>query len=307
MTEHTVITLAEAPGVSPVFALETANPAVVIWPCPRCFNENGRITMYAHVAGGVCFKCAGYGGEDMPRDAAQKRAVRLIASRVRAAAKAEAKRLAKLAKRAERQAALLAEYPGLAELLDEAVTGGTRHAADGEEHDYEDFDFETDRYVRYVNVRPLGDFVYAQAERFRYTPEQMTPARCAAAVKAIADERAKIVAHAAKVAAAGQVPSGRMEITGTVVAVWEKEVYAGYSTTWVTKMRVETAEGWVGIGTAPAALFEAMRVEGNGTCDWRTLRGRAVRFVATVEPAAEQKEGELPVGWLARPSKAKLV
>ncbi len=305
-----IITLAEAPAgcdvrVRPVVALATTDPAVVIWPCERCWDENGRISMYAHVAGGVCFKCHGYGGTDMGLAQAQARAAKLLKGRIARARKAERERLAKLAARDGKIAALVAEHPGLAELLDDAVGGYARAAEPGEDADASGWDYDAQQEYPMVVVKPLGDFVYAMAETLRYQPERMTAKRCAAAVEAIAKERAKAAAHQAKLAAAGEVPTGRVEISGTIVAVWEKEVQAGpYSTTWTVKMRVETVDGWVGIGTAPRALLDVVCEPREAT--WRDLRGKAVVFTATVEPAGEQRDGELPVGWLARPAKARL-
>ena len=36
--------------------------AVTLYPCLRC-NGNGRISVYANVLGGVCFKCGGTGSQ----------------------------------------------------------------------------------------------------------------------------------------------------------------------------------------------------------------------------------------------------
>lgn len=307
----TTITLAAAPAdcdvaalVRPVLVLATPDPAVVIWPCPRCWDEQGNIKMYSHVAGGVCFKCHGAGGEQMSRIAAQAQADKLIKGRITRARKAERERLAKLAAREALQAELIAAHPGLAELLDDAVVGaGVRFVETDEPCDGEDYNPATDRHQGFVVDKPLGEFVHSMATTFRYEPHRMTPKRCAAAVEAIAKERAKIAAHEAKVAAAGEVPTGRVVVTGAVVAVWERDVTFGYRRTTQVKMRVETPEGWVGIGTIPSGFWGTGGFDG----DYRGLKGATVEFTATVEPAAEQRDGELPVGWLNRPTKAKVL
>ncbi|MBC8090833.1 MAG: hypothetical protein H7Y15_02625 [Pseudonocardia sp.] len=298
-----VLTLAEAPGVMPVFVLATTTPGAVIWPCPRCWDEDGTIRMYSHVAGGVCFKCHGFGGAEMTLAAAQAKATKLLKGRITRARKAERERLAKLAARQDRIDALVAQHPGLAELLDETVTGHARPAEPGEDADGHGWDYETDREYPMVIVKPLGDFVYTMATTLRHQPERMTAKRCTAAVEAIAKARARAAAHQAKLAAAGEVPTGRIVITGTVMALWEKEATFGYRATTTLKMRVETTGGWVGIGTVPHGFWGTGGFDG----DYRGLKGATVKLTATVEPAAQQREGELPVGWLARPAKAEVL
>jgi hypothetical protein len=286
--------------VKPVHVLTTANPQVVIWPCERCWDEEGRIAMWSHVAGGVCFKCNGAGGVEMSLAEAEVKAAKLIKSRTTTARANERKRLAKLAARAAKQAALVAEHPGLAVLLDREASGYVRPVQPGEQPDTY-MHGENWEQIEAVNVRPLGDTVAAIAEDFQCNPEKFGPGRIAAVLRLIEQTTERLAAKAAAVAVATLPEPGKFEVTGQVVAVWETEVQAGpYSTTWVVKMRVQTPAGWVGIGTAPRALLDA--VDG-----WKALRGKTVAFTATVKPAAEQKTGELPVCWFSKPFRARLV
>lgn len=299
------IVLAQAPAdcdvaglVNDVLVITTDDPAVVIWPCPRCWDEDGTIKMYGHVAGGVCFKCYGAGGDRMGRQDAQAKAERIIKGRITRARKSERERLAKLAKRAALQAAIIAERPGLAILADED--------ASGRESGYIDEDTYQDEHA------PLGGFVLAIAVKFRYEPHRLTANALDAVEDAIAKARARNeaqAARAAEIAAANvQIPTGRVEIRGRVLAAWRAEVqgrpYGGPET--VTKIRVETPDGWVAIGTLPAKIVDALLDEPGKGYPIDKVKGRQVAFTAAVEPAREQREGELPVGFYSRPTKARL-
>lgn len=264
---HTTITLAEITpnplGVSPVVALETANPAQVIWPCPRCWDEDGRIGMYAHVAGGVCFKCLGAGGDLMDRAAAEKRAARVLKSRVKAAEKREAERLAFLERRAQWQRDAIDQRPLLAVLLtDEAL----------ESADFETYEeYEQAVFAGYQPKEPLGRFVAKMAQEFRTLMwngkfSAMTERQLDAAVKAIETERAKLVAKAAI-----EVPAeGKAVFEGEVIkSAWYDNDFGGGG----IKVTVKTDAGWLAFGTLPRRLWK----------DDNTETGGRIRIEATLE------------------------
>lgn len=87
---------------------------------------------------------------------------------------------------------------------------------------------------------------------------------------------------------ATEVPAGRQEVTGVVLATKTEDSPFGYNRT-VTKMLVD-AGTWRIWGTLPAAI---------GYAD----RGDRVKFTATLEP----KAGEVGFGYFSRPVKAELV
>lgn len=303
--EREVITLVEPPAgygsIAPMIVLVGEAPGEVIWPCSRCYQENGRIRMWSHVQGGICFKCKGFGGDVMELAAAQVKAERIMKARVKRADQAEAKRLAKLAARKAKQDALIAEFPALAVLLEDGVASGYRPAREGERADVVDWDGERNVESVFDEGR-YGMWLGNIATEFAYEPEKFNAKRAAALAPKIEKAVAEAAAQQAKVeaAAAVEIPSGRVRVRGVVVAVWEREVHHGYGASSQLKMRVETEAGWVGIGTIPSKLWD------NGfEGDYRNLRGWTVEFDAAVEAAAEQKPGELPVAWLNRPTKPK--
>lgn len=256
-----VITLAEVSpnllGVIPVTVLTTANPDVVIWPCPRCYDEDGRMAMYSHVAGGVCFKCQGAGGQKMERAAAEKRAARLLKNRVKAAEKREAERQAFLERRAAWQREAIVERPLLAVLLtDEAGTAGGWYDDNGH---YQE------------GTTPLGLFVAKMADRFRSCMWQgrfsaMTERQLDAAVRAIETERAKIEAKKAIVAPA----PGKCTFEGIVIkSAWYDNDFGGGA----IKITVKTEAGWLAFGTLPRRMW----------LDDNTETGQRVQIEATLE------------------------
>lgn len=256
-----VITLAEISpnplGVTPVTVLTTAREDVVIWPCPRCYDEDGRIAMYAHVAGGVCFKCQGAGGQEMDRAVAEKRAARLLKSRVKAAEKREADRLEALARREQWQQDAIAERPLLAVLLtDEAGTPGGWYDDNG---------------VYQEGSTPLGSFVAKMADRFRFLTWQgkfsaMTEKQLDAAVRAIETERAKIEAKKSIVAPA----PGKATFEGVVIkSAWYDDNFGGGG----IKITVKTEAGWLAFGTLPRRMWR----------DDNTETGQRVQIEATLE------------------------
>lgn len=269
--------------VRPVYILETSDPDQVIWPCPRCWDEDGRIAMYAHVANGVCFRCNGRGGEPMSRAAAAVRAKRLIQSRVRTARKNEAERLAKLAIRKAEQDRVLAVQPGLSILLDPRITGGLLAAAPDGRILGDDEELPADWY--HEHIRPMGDFVYKIADQFR-TKGYLSPKQISAVANAIQQAERRNVERAIEKEMALPAPTGRCSVEGKIIKAVEKEVQAGpYSTQWVTRITVKTADGWVANGNCPSDILQEVNLNRRpeGVEMERALVGQQVRFVATLE------------------------
>lgn len=263
------ITLAEiTPNplrVSPVYVLATEDPAKVIWPCGRCWDEDGRMARFSHVAGGVCFKCMGAGGDLMDRAAAEKRAARVLKSRVRAAEKREAERLAFLEQRAEWQREAITERPLLAVLLtDEAL----------EHTDFETYEeYEQAVHAGYAPAEPLGRFVAQMATKFRSLMWQgkfsaMTERQLDAAVRAIETERAKLSAKESI-----EVPAeGKAKFEGKVIkAAWYDNSFGGGA----LKVTVKTEAGWLAFGTLPRHMYR--------NCPPEELVGLRIKVDATLE------------------------
>lgn len=251
--------------VRPVEVLKTNREGVVIWPCARCWDEDGRIGMYAHVAGGVCFKCNGAGGQEMALAEAEKRAARVLKGRVKAAEKREAERLAFLERRAAYQQEMIAERPLLAVLL-------TDEALEATDFDtYEEYELAV--HQGYRPAEPLGKFVAKMAQQFRscmwngkFSP--MTDRQLDAAVRAIETERAKVEAKKQVVAPA----PGKLTFQGEVIkAAWYDDNFGGGA----IKLTVKTADGWLAFGTLPRKLYRDVPAE--------ELRGLRIQVEATLE------------------------
>jgi hypothetical protein len=274
--ERKTITLAELDGtnplrVSPVFVLEGNTDTTVIWPCSRCWDENGKMAHFSHVHGGICFKCNGFGGQEMDRAAAEKRAARLLKTRLKAAEKREAERQAFLAQRAEWQRDAIAERPLLAALLtDEAL----------EIEAFETYDEYEEAVARgYVPAQPLGRFVAKMAQSFRscmwrgkFSP--MTERQLDAAVRAIEAERAKLAEKAAVVAP----EPGKATFEGTVVkAAWYDNNFGGGA----LKLTVKTDAGWLAFGTLPGRMYKDVPAE--------ELKGLRIHVEATLEASERDR------------------
>lgn len=125
----------------------------------------------------------------------------------------------------------------------------------------------------------------------------------AAAVAAVRRDRERAQAKRDARDAGVTVPTGRLDIEGTVVATWTKWSDRGWGS-WVHKMRVSSPDGWTAAGTIPAALLE------NAPPTYRTsdepdpvdasrwLRGQRVKIRATFEPSSNDPLS----GWFSRPT-----
>jgi hypothetical protein len=96
---------------------------------------------------------------------------------------------------------------------------------------------------------------------------------------------ARIAQRSADRASAADCPTGRMEITGTVVSVKEVETRFGMA----TKMLIRHADGWKVWGTVPRALDTP-------------AKGDTVTLTATVEPSRDDPK----FGFYSRPTGARV-
>lgn len=269
---HQTITLAQAPAdfalyVSDVRVLTTADENTVIWPCKRCWSENGHISHYSHIFDGVCFECNGGGGQRMDRKVAQAKADKLIKGRMTRAKAAEKKRLAKLAARDDAQKALVAAHPALAVLLTDQAYARTEHGAP---------------------IQPMGKFIYSVAEQFR-NEGFLTGGQISAVERVVNDQALRAIAskNSAPVTPA---TAGRQTFTGKIVKAVMKDNDYGYG--FSVKVTIETDAGWKAWGTLPAHL------DGDASMD--DHKGRTVTITATVEP----KEGDPTFAFFKRPAKS---
>jgi hypothetical protein len=208
---------------------------------------------------------------------------------------AQAKRVRDFRERAERKAtvaqdkadagraALLAEYPDLAFLADEAWS---------RDNVWSTFMIDMKRYFL------AGDM----------TPRQASAA--ASAVKRTNDKiarTAKIDAERAAVVASGAtVAAGRREIAGEIVSAKETDdLYSRYGGT-IVKITVKLADGTAVWGTLPKSAYDAeapvMRSQDSYVAWFRGLTGRTITFTGTVEPSDKDQT----FGFFKRPAKITL-
>lgn len=247
-----------------------ADDAAVFIDCGRCMGE-GRIAGFEHVDNAVCFECYGHKGHASTAGAQRK----LEKGRVQ-------RRNAELRKTARRQtfhneqmAAAEAQYPELSvwwELISE------------------------DNFLMDLWSKAFD--------------KELTEKQVAAAAKAVsrrAEWAAKKVEEAKAKAALPPAPSGKVEVTGTVVKVDYKESQFGGA--W--KMIVEGPEGWKVWSTVPAKLIDAAMEEqaARDSSDdeeyvgWSDfIVGRKITFTATLEPSDRDKS----FAFAKRPTKAAL-
>ena len=144
-----------------------------------------------------------------------------------------------------------------------------------------------------------NDFVWDIARKlFEYG--ELTDRQTAAVIKAITrqiewaardEERAR--EDATRKASASPAPLGRVEVSGTVERTWTKDTEWGMATKW----RVVSPDGWVVIGTVPAALLRET--------DRTALPGQSVSFVATLSLGRDDPDPT--VAFANRSTKARLL
>jgi hypothetical protein len=220
--------------------------------CGRC-GGSGRITFYTHILAGVCFACNGSGGKFETATKVIKRQAASTARAVRLEAKAERERN-------ERQAAaeaFMAANPGLKEAFETDLDDDRAQGILDDMHN---------RLVRWGN---LSEKQVAYALRLTAPP---VCERCGGAHKT--NECPK----------RGEVPTGRVEITGKVLTVKLQD--SAYGET--LKCLVEMDNGAKVWGSVPRALGDLER-------------GARVAFTATVE------RKERSFGFYKRPTGARLL
>lgn len=131
----------------------------------------------------------------------------------------------------------------------------------------------------------------------------LTDRQAEAAVRAIVRDREHRERHEQREReeqARKPAPTGRVLVEGTVGATWEQ--HGDYGLSW--KFRVTTDDGWVAISTIPSALFAQLDALLGFNAGHEQLRGRRVRFTATLTPT---QDGDPTTAWAKRPTRAELV
>lgn len=240
-------------------------------PCDgACQYAVGRVCSCA--CGGVNHR-AGYIHVDLvPVWVRDRDAKRHAAKAERAEAKAARQRECA----AETRAALVVEYPELAEL-------------DGERYAGETWGFIADMRAALHNGT-------------------MTPRQVDAAVWAVRRDRAQDAKRAAIEAereaarAAGvRAPEGRVEFVGEIVQARQEEEHFGFHGRTVVRLVIKTDQGWRTMGTCPAAL-EPGQYNGEEYQAWlKALVGKRVRMTASVKGPSRN---DPTFGFYTRPAKA---
>lgn len=145
-----------------------------------------------------------------------------------------------------------------------------------------------------VDGNDFLDDIARKLLEYGYLTERQESATVAAIERAIqwqARDDRRAAETVARQATASPAPSGRVVITGTVLATWVKDTDFGFSTRW----RVQTDAGWHALGNVPRALLDDH--------DADDLRGARVRFTATVSPF----DDDPTAAWTTRPTKAAVL
>lgn len=190
--------------------------------------------------------------------------------------------------------ALVAEYPVLAWASyahNIGAVGAETQVVDGEEYYKPGTDLADRARVGY-EISTLSDLWY-KASRYLSVSERQVAfvekllTRLSERVEAFEAQEAR---KAEAVESGVQVPTGRMEVVGTVLSVRVEEEWFGYSRRTVEKMLVQHESGWKVWGTVPASLSGVEK-------------GSRVKFTATVKPS-----GDDPLfGFQSRPTKGEVL
>lgn len=229
--------------------------------CSRCGGAGGS-QAWAHT-GWTCYECGGHGTlgyKEVPVYTAEKLKALQDAQAVRDEARAEKARqtIERKEKAARaREAAFLTTHK---DLIDEA----TRYAS-------------KDGFLADVLESVTGK--WSMSERQEEVIRQCI-------------EKAK--QREAEEANAESCPTGRLEITGTVISM--KTRISQYGET--LKMLVKDDRGFKVWGTVPRGMYDS---EVNWTVD--TCRGLRVTFTATIEPSSDDRL----FGFYSRPAKASIL
>lgn len=247
-----------------------ADEATVELECTRCAGS-GHFIGFEHIDGGRCFECYGHGHHTstagVERTKEQKRVKRENAQQRKIARQQTFHN--------EQVAAAEAEFPELAAWRDL---------------------ISEDNFLMDL---------WTKAFDKELTEKQIAAA--AAAVNRRAQWAAEKAAEALRKSALPPAPSGKVEVTGTVVKVSYKE--NGFGGSW--KMIVEGPEGWRVWSTVPAKIIDAAMEEQEardssadeeyvGWSDF--IVGRKITFTATLEPS----ESDASFAFAKRPTKVSL-
>lgn len=190
------------------------------------------------------------------------------------AAQFQARRAANIAAERNNFAKFCAKHEGLTEAFESA----------GEHHIVSDIRFKLKKY---------GSISEKQIELVKKIAND------------VAERRAQRAASDAAAALAPDAPNGKQTVKGTVLSTRSEESNFGYQTTYITKMLVQSDEGWKVWVTVPAAISTIpVKDETGHSIGSRGLgRGDVVQFDATLERS--EKDPKFAYG--KRPTKATLV
>lgn len=159
-----------------------------------------------------------------------------------------------------------------------------------------------------ANTDNFGDFDFLWEMSATLDREGTLTERQTAAVRRCAERHAKWAAkreqeekaRAAKLAKGKPMPTGRVEITGTVVSTkWVEDDYSYHGGS-ILKMLVETADGWRVYGTVPSDL-KPSSFNGEDAAKGFGLKGATVTFTATIKPKEDA------FGIFSRPTRARVL
>lgn len=218
----------------------------------------------AEVGSGIQWRRQAPEGLDAERVALVAQAVKAWATTVKRRETAEAKAVARLqAESAEREAnvrALVETYPELATLVGDEYATATGF---------------------------MGDM------RRAVLSGKPSDAQRDAAITAVRRDRERTAEREQMRDSGVTVPTGRVTVTATIVAVWTTE------SDWGTRemMRVRSDEGWTAAGAVPAKLRDQAETFA-AMVEW--LKGRQVTITATFQPGNQDRLA----GWFKRPTVA---
>lgn len=240
--------------------------ALVVWVhCGRC-GGRGHMEEYAGIYEGECFECRGRKGSWIEAKVMERRA------------KQRAARAAKKAREAQAQA--------------EAARAGMEafEAANPE------LAFMTGEDVHDPEV-PMNHIVRDIAMRLQVWGSISDKQRDLCA-KIVREDAARLAQREAERASATPAPVGRAVVEGKIVKAVAKINEHSYHEEWIYRITVVTDAGWLANGNAPRALLEGRGDEGVE----EFLRGKRVRFTATLEP-----KDDPTFAFFKRPVKAEII
>lgn len=132
---------------------------------------------------------------------------------------------------------------------------------------------------------------------------RLTEAQEAALRKVMAKQKQRDAQWAEEHANAADCPSGRAQVTGTIVSVKLHDYGWGpHSIEQVWKMVVRDDSGFKVWGTITSKMFDLCRTDDSDPHSWpsgRTFKGKRVSFTAAIQPS----ENDAKFGFYKRPTK----